>query len=100
MRKAVLLTLAVFLAMACRHTYSGYAVEGSLFCAERVAEEMNYDVVWNNSSSFVASRWGRKRVLNRILVRVDSSVQSDPRLTLVAGARSRDAEIIVYQCGL
>ena len=31
---------------ACTHTYSGYALDGSLSCAERVVSEMGYDVVW------------------------------------------------------
>jgi hypothetical protein len=99
-----LVVLVLFLLPACIHTYSGYAVDGSLLCAERVATEMGYDVVWNDSNSFVASRWDMNaeiaHVRSRLVVRVDSSDETGPRITLRAREWSRNAEIVLRQCGL
>ena len=99
-----LVVLVLFLLPACIHTYSGYAVDGSLLCAERVATELGYDVVWNDSTSFVASRWDLNaeiaHVPSRFVVRVDSSDETGPRISLRAREWSRNAEIVLRQCGL
>jgi hypothetical protein len=54
MRLATLIVLSA-LHFACTHTYSGYAVDGSLSCAERVFSEMGYPVVWIDSTRFGVS---------------------------------------------
>jgi hypothetical protein len=85
---------------ACTHTYSGYALDGSLSCAERVVAEMGYDVMWSDSTRFTASRWGSEYVRKRLVVRLDSSSESGARISVKSEGHPREAEIIIYQCAL